>query len=203
MIPHQSKPIIDGFSYSLSRIPSPTNYFQTCVAQLEALRRANGYHMRVYNVPDKLDVTIPAYGTFEYQVRTQPGAYLYALLFQCNPIIYAESVLETAGDILIQITDACTESHLFSDFTLGTAFAECVTANNQFVGFNRPPVLMPQPVLIGPPGLVNVELSNRATLQGSGEETSARTCQLLLFFAEPALPMEETVEILRKSGYSL
>lgn len=199
MIPHQSKPVVDGFSYSLSRVPSMMSYYQMCVAQMEALRRANGYHMRVYNVPDDLDSPIPAYGTLEYQVRTQPGSYLWALMFEAKPISFGEGLRDTTKDILVQITDACTESHLLSDFTLGTAFAE----NQRAVGAGRPPVLMPQPVLIGPPGLVNVELSNRATLIANDDETERRFCQLLLFFAEPALPMIETAELLKRSGYEL
>jgi hypothetical protein len=182
------KPIVDGFSYSLSRLMTPMSYYQNVVAQMENLRRANGYHLRMYNVPDDLDEPIPAYGTLEYQVRTQPGAYLYALMFHVTEV---EEEGGSPTDICIQITDACTESHLFSDFTLGSAFAETTAG----IGLSRPPVLMPQPVLIGPPGLVNVELSNRAS--------SSRKCQLVLFFAEPSLPALETAELLRRAGHQV
>ncbi len=180
-----TRPLIDGFTYSLTRIPSPSSFYQNCVAQLDYLRRANGYHMRIYNVPDDLDEPIPAYGTLEYQVRTQPGAYLWALMFAIT------GNAGTAANISIQITDACTETKLFSDYTLGTSFAEDTSG----IGLNRPPCLMSKPFLIGAPGLLNVELTSNSA--------SAINCQLLLFMAEPSLPMGELARIFKASGYDL
>lgn len=180
----EAKPIVDGFTYSLSRIPSASSYYQMAVAQLDTLRRANGYHMRVYNVPDALDTPIPAYGTLEYQVRTQPGAYLWAFSF-C--VTGGGSV----DDLVFQATDACTESRLFSDYVLASSMAETASG----IGLNRPPCLLSQPYLMGAPGLINVEISNRAS--------SSRTCQLLLHFAEPSLPMGELIKLFERAGYKI
>ncbi len=181
-----TKPVVDGFSYSLTRLVTPLSFYQNCVAQLDTLRRANGYHMRVYNVPDDLDEPIAAYGNLEYQVRTQPGAYLWAVQFALT-----QGSAGSVTNISIQVTDACTESKIFSDYTLGSAFAETTSG----VGFNRPPCLLDQPFLIGAPGLVNVEIYNNFN--------QSITCQLLLFFAEPSLPMGELAKIFQASGYSV
>lgn len=183
MIPYADKPIVDGFTYSLSRLPAASSYYENCIAQMEVLRRANGYKLRIYNVPDDFNSPIAGFGTLEYQVRTQPGAYLYAYL---GSIINGEK-----ADVLFQVTDACTETKLFSDFVLFSSVAETTAG----VGLNRPPCLLAQPFLVGPPGLMNVELSNRAS--------TSRTCQLLLFFAEPSLPMNESIELLAAQGHQL
>ncbi len=179
------KPIIDGFSYSLTRVPAASSYYQNCVAQLDTLRRANGYHMRVYNVPDDMDEPVAAFGSLEYQVRTQPGSYLWGLMFALTGVTGAVT------NISIQITDACTESSLFSDYVLGSAFAEDTSG----IGINRPPCLMGKPFLVGAPGLLNVELKNNFT--------SNINCQLLLFMAEPSLPMGELARIFKASGYDV
>lgn len=184
MIPYAEKPIVDGFTYTFSRIPALTSYYNNCIAQLEILRRANGYHLRIYCVPDDFNNPIGAFLTFEYQVRTQPGAYLYAYQFS---IVGAGA----PSDVLFQVTDSCTETKLFSDFIAGSSMAETTAG----IGLNRPPCLMSQPYLVGPPGQLNVEMSNRAS--------AARNCQLLLFLAEPSLPMNETIDLLKAQGMSV
>lgn len=180
-----ASPIVDGFTYTLSRIPQSQSWYWASVSQMENLRRANAYHSRIYNVPDDLDEPIPAYGTLEYQVRTQPGAYLWAFMFSMTGTGAFSGQLSSS--VLFEVTDACTESKLFSDFTLGSAMAESQ------VGLSRCPCVLSQPYLVGPPALLNVEISNRLGVSAY--------CQLLLYFAEPSLPVGELDRIFRNAGY--
>jgi hypothetical protein len=185
------KPIVDGFSYSLSRIPAAESYYQNCVANLDMLRRANGYRARWYNVPDDIDSPIPAFGQLEYQVRSQPGAYLWAIMFALTAAGGGEKDSAKATDLFVQITDACTETPILSDYARASVYAE----NLAGTGTNRPPCLLSQPYLLGDPALVNVEIYNKAS--------TTRLCQLVLLFAEPELPPNELADELQRAGFTV
>ena len=181
------KPVNDGFLYSLSMLYQPVVYRASALAQMEVLRRAVGYRVREYVVPNSGNNPIPAYSQYEQQVNTLPGAYLWGLTFSAP-------FADTANDpenIYIQITDACTESPLFSDYTLASMFN--AVAPSDANGWNRRnPPLLAQPLLIGPPALLDVEMYNRGS--------AAITCQLVLLMAEPCLPPTEVLRLVEESG---
>ncbi len=179
------KPIVDGFTYSLSRTVAADSYYSQCVAQLELLRRANGYRAKWHTVPDDIGEPVPAFGQLEYQVNVQPGSYLWAYMFAITQDTNAPT------DIYVQVTDACTETPMFSDYARGSIFAE----NTSGIGTNRPPCLLSQPYLIGDPGLINVEIYNKAATD--------TLCQLVLLFAEPELPPEQMKAYLRQRGVNV
>lgn len=181
------KPVLDGFLYSLSMLYQPVVYRASALAQMEVLRRAKGYRVREYCVPDQERETIPAYSQLEQQINTMPGAYLWGLTFSAP---FGETA-DNAGSIFIQITDACTESPMFSDYTLASQFEAIPSSNTN--GWNRRnPPLLAQPLLIGPPALLDVEIYNTAAV--------AIRCQLVLLVAEPCLPPDEMLRLIEMSG---
>jgi hypothetical protein len=180
------KPINDGFLYSLSMVYQPIVYRASALAQMEVLRRAVGYRVREYVVPNSGNNPIAAYSQLEQQVNTVAGAYLWGLTFSAP----FNASGNDPGNIYIQITDACTESPLFSDYVLASQFN--AVAPSDANGWNRRnPPLLAQPLLIGPPGLLDVELYNSASV--------AIKCQLVLLMAEPCIPPKQVEELLRLS----
>lgn len=175
-------PVLDGFVYSLSMIYQPVVYRASALAQMEVLRRAVGYRVREYCVPDQTAGVIKAYSQVEQQINTLPGAYIWGLTFSAP---FGETA-NNAGSIFIRITDACTESPLMSDYTLASVFVATAPGNG---GWNRRnPPLLAQPYLVGPPALLDVEMYNSAAVD--------ITCQLVVLIAEPVLPPDQVQELI-------
>jgi hypothetical protein len=166
--------ITDGFTYLTGVQYLPERFYPVCLAQMQILRRANTYRPRWFCLPDQMNRPLAAYGSppFEYQIHIVPGAYLWGMTFAV--ISLGETVPPTTADVLVQITDACTGIPLFSDYPVCEVAAVPGGENPRF---SIAPVLLTQPRLILEPGLINVELTNRAAIP--------RDCQLLLMFAEP------------------
>jgi hypothetical protein len=144
---------------------------------METLRLASSYQFKAYVVPTPENPSpgggannnpigdIPAYSQVEQQLSIDPGSYLYGWLL---------AVITAGGansNFHIQVTDACTETPIFSDYALGSLFSASPT------GIQRAPFLLSQPRLISDPGLVNVEIYNNSS--------STQAVQLVLFTAAP------------------
>lgn len=187
------RPIIDGFTYSASQVYLPTSYRPSALAQMEVLRRANVYRPRQWCVPETLEEPIVAYSQMEYQVRTQPGALLWGLSFTALPATYTPdgggepvTIEDPTPYMHIMITNACTETQLFSDYVKGNQLKPS-TDNN-----SRHPLVLPQPLLVLDPALVDVEIYNSSPADV--------TCQLVLFFAEPKILPRNVEEDLIRMG---
>lgn len=167
-------PLMDGFLYVTQVRYTAGIYAPLALSQLEVLRRANLLRPRWYVVPDDINTPVLPYDTTEYQVSLTPGSYLWAVtLVQYN----SDFEPVAPGNILIQVTDACTNIPLFSDFASGGGISVQPTAPSGTGSLV--PMPLPSPRLILAPGLVNVEVANN-----SG---TAITAQLVLYFAEPCL----------------
>jgi hypothetical protein len=174
--------VLDGFSLNLNIRYLPYHYPAACLTQSEVLRRANLYRARWIVMPDDANTPIAAYDTFEGQVKVVPGAYLWG--FQLNQFD-AALALVAATDSIIQVTDACTGVPLFSDYSSGSGFSNFSAAVGVDAHGGIAPHLLTQPRLIMEPGLLNIEIANRAV-------TTLR-CQLLLCFAEPCVVLEDEI----------
>lgn len=186
------KPIVDGFTYSCSQLLLPTTSRSSALAQFDVLRRANSFRLREYAIPDNQDATINAYSQLENQIVSLAGAYLYGAIFsvQTTGNLTTLPIAQAPGFIHIQITDSCTESPLLSDYTYGSLFVPSTGLATG--GAVRNPFLFTQPMLLGEPAHLDVELYNRASV--------SITCQLVLLIAEPMLSIREMRELLRREG---
>lgn len=173
--------VLDGFSLNLNIRYLPYHYHAACLGQSEVLRRANLYRARWVVMPDDAGTPIPAYDTFEAQIKIQPGAYLWG--FQLTEFS-AGFVPVAATDAIIQVTDACTGIPLFSDYAAGSGFTPFSAVAADAHG-GIAPHLLTQPRLVMEPGLLNVEIANRAV--------TAMRCQLLLCFSEPCVVLEDEI----------
>lgn len=190
-IPVDATPIVDGFTFN-SRIMTPTSYFQNALAQLEPLRRANGYRMRIYGVPDVASLPIPPFESVEYQIRVQPGTYIWGANFYATQGPSAGGTPSSANPTnSVRIVDSCTELPLQDK----PALTVCMTSSHvaggvQQLGFgqNYGNTLFPQPYLVVAPGMVNVEITN-------GSQYNS-TCQLILMVAEPCINEQELEQFL-------
>lgn len=168
------KDIVDGFVLSASQLYLPGLYRPAVLSQMDVLRRAAAYRNRQYVVPNQLQTVIAAYSQVEQQVSVQPGTYVWGLTFTAP----FDEIADASSYIRIQLTDACTETPFFADYMRGPGLEATAAAAGNFV--TRNPVLLPQPRLIGNPGLIDVELYNSADVDIDA--------QLLILVAEPAIP---------------
>jgi hypothetical protein len=171
--------VLDGFSLNLNIRYLPYHYAAACLGQSGVLRRANLYRARWIVQPDDLNTPIAAYDTFEGQVQVMPGSYLWGFQVTQYDAAFA---LVAATDAIVQVTDACTGVPLFSDYASGSGFSPFSAMVGDFHG-GVAPHLLTQPRLIMEPGLINVEIANRAV--------TAMRCQLLLCFSEPCVVLDE------------
>ena len=185
--------ICDGFAMSNSQLLVPTSYRALILGQMDVLRRASAFRPRHYIVPDSLEEPIAAYDQIEYQVSTQPGSYVWGLSFA----MYASEVDSDLSPLVhVQITDVCTETPFFSDYPRGINFLTDPTLiglSGQFsTGTFRAPHLLSQPRIIGDPAKLDVEIYNSNSVSVH--------CQLVLFVAEPCLPPDQFVQLLKAQG---
>lgn len=192
---NMDRPVVDGFLNSLSQLYLPTSYRASALAQMEMLRRARGYRARWYLAPEDLEQPIPAYGQREYQVRVEPGSYVWGVSF-----FGIDTETNVAGQVVrVQVTDSCTETPFFSDYTKGaqlqTAHGD-VADNFRLTVSNVPraPVLI-NPRLVGQPGTLDIELYNSAD--------ESMQVQLVLFVAEPMVPPQQIQEALTELGIAV
>lgn len=188
-------PILDGFVLSASMLYLSTTYRASALAQMEVLRRSRGYRTRWYLVPDDLNVPVPAYDQLEQQINVPPGSYLWGLAFSIPTVLNTSLVTTT---VHIQITDACTETALFSDYAYYYQVQSAAPANGSMN--RRNPMILAQPAPIGQPGLVDVEIYNGSVDGSTPPVGVAVNCQLALLFAEPCVPPEQMQRLLEEAG---
>ncbi len=160
---------------------------------MDVLRHASAFRPRHYVVPDSLEVPIPAFGQVEYQVSVQPGSYVWGLSFA----MLASEIDSGFGELVhVQITDVCTETPFFSDYPRGINFLTdegLIEIGGFFpVGTFRAPHLLSQPRIIGDPAKLDCEIYNSNSVSVHA--------QLILFVAEPCLPPDQFVQLLKQSG---
>lgn len=173
--------LVDGFVYSASMVYLPTTYRASALANMEVLRRARGYRTRWYVVPEDLENPIAAYSQMEYQVQVQPGSYVWGITFSAP---FGE-VENASSSIFVQVTDNCTETPFFSDYTKGVQFEPVIGSAHR-----HPTLIMPR--IVGQPGTLAVELYNSAAV--------SIQCQLALLVAEPCVPPHEMIHQLIQAG---
>lgn len=175
------RPLVDGFLYTASMLYLPTTYRASALANMEVLRRARGYRTRWYIVPEDLEEPIPAFSQMEHQISLQVGSYVWGITFSAP----FEETEFASSSIFIQVTDACTETPFFSDYTRGVQFEPVTGAAHR-----HPTLIMPR--LVGQPGTLDVELYNSAAVD--------IRCQIAILVAEPCVPPAEMIQALQDAG---
>jgi len=175
--------IVDGFTLSQSLPLLQVSYRAQAQAQMEVLRKANGYGWAAWTCPSIADPTassstslkvVPAYGQVEEQWTVPPGSYLWGWGFT-SP---AGEGWETA-QFYVLMTDSCTETPLFADYVNLAPFNQAAASGAGTGQSVRGPQLLCQPRLVSDPGKVNVEIYNNAA--------SDALCQFVAFFAVPVV----------------
>jgi hypothetical protein len=151
--------LVDGFSFNANLRFLSYRYFPLALGQLEGLRRSENHRPRWYPVPEDVTVPIAALDTRVYQLRVVPNSVFWG--YQFNAIGSAPA------NFFVQIGDP---RPFFSAAVIGTALRP---SGNQRLF----PVIV-EPYMICPPGHLEVEITNN-------DAAAARSCQLLLLFAEP------------------
>lgn len=175
------KPLVDGFLYSASQYYLPTSYRAAALLNMEVLRRAVGFRTRWFLSPVDLQDPIPAYSQNEYQLGIEAGSYIWGMTFSAP---FGE-IANAASYITVQVTDSCTETPLFSDYTKG-AQLQPATGPAQ----HNPVIIAPR--LISAPGFLDIELYNAANV--------GIRCQLAILVSEPRVPPASMMRMLVDQG---
>jgi hypothetical protein len=152
-------------------------------------------------VPDADDNENPIgpFSQIERQIQTLPGSYLWGICFSA-PASLNDDLVQAAinGYIHVQVTDACTETPIFSDYIYSYQI-DCASPANGSQN-RRNPFIFAQPALIGEPGLIDVEIYNRLVDTSTPPVGQSLTCQVALLVAEPCVPPEQMRQLLQQSG---
>lgn len=160
-------PIIDGFLLDTTMKCTP-NFRAMALEEWETLRRTGSYRSKYWVVPDNSLVAIPAWGSYEYQIKCVPGSALWGFIWT-QP--------SATGPFSIQIRDACTGVATGSEWIRTDRFGKTGGSNN------RPPFQQPfaRLLVVAKEGLVTVEICSQQT-------TNQAQVQLVLCGGEPMCP---------------
>jgi hypothetical protein len=154
-------PITDGFALS-TKLRCGLTFRDIATQEYELLRRSTAMRNKMWLSPKDSTVLVQAYDSFEYQIYMKPGSAIWGYTFA------ADTGGEDGGTTSFQVRDACNDIPLFS---------EVVT--RQLIDPPYPQQYLAKLLIVGPPGLLNVEICNTFN--------EAIPAQLILFGGEPAL----------------
>lgn len=155
-------PVIDGFVFA-SQQRCGLRFRDVVLEQFEALRRAGGFRSKTWLAPKDSSFQIPARDSFEYQLFLKPGSVIWGYTFVA---VTGQQQAETPGTMSFNVRDGCDDIPLFS---------EVVTRQNQTTPY--PQQYLSKLLIVGRPGLLNVEICNTFA--------AANTGQLVLWGGEP------------------
>ena len=162
-------PILDGFSFS-TKLRCNLTFRALAVQQYEALRRATAMRNKIWCVPQDSTINIPAFDSYERQVRVATGSVIWGYSFSGNTGQQADSL----GSQSWEVRDACDDIPLWSEIVT-RRFA----LQNPAAGFNQvPQQVLSRLLVVGPPGLLNVIIANTYA--------TAQVGQLILYGGEPS-----------------
>ncbi len=167
--PEAEYPVIDGF-FDKASLRCNLTFLSLAVREFEALRRAGAYRQKHWCTPKDSTTQIPARDSYEYQVEIKPGSAIWGYTFTGFSEVDEETGVIQA--MSFQLRDACDDVPLLSEFA----------TQQEFSGTNLTVVRLQQPLskllIIGPPGLVTVEIASTFATPQTG-------VQLILWGGEP------------------
>jgi len=158
--------IIDGFLYNTLLRPNLT-YLALCLERYDALRGAGNFRSRTWVIPTSGQIAIPANDSYEYQTDVAPGSVIWGWTW-AGGTGFAFQVTDGCNDVALQIEVQST------DISQGVN-ALYNAGVNPGQGKQNP---LSRPLVIGPPGLLNVVICNL-------NATDAPNTQLILWGGEP------------------
>lgn len=152
-------PVLDGFDYS-TNLRCNLTFRNLATQQYEELRRSRAYKNKAWLVPKDSTVLIPARDSYEYQLYMKPGSAIWGYTF-------VAATGESEGTLSFNVRDGCDDIPLFSEVT-----------TRQAVSIPYPQQYLAKLLVLGHPGLLNVEICNTYA--------TAQLGQLVLWGGEPA-----------------
>ena len=155
---------IDGFLLN-TNLKYNLTFKSLALQQWDALRRVGSYKTKYWSVPEDSTIVIPAFDSYERQIKAVPGAAIWGFIF--TQPINPDSGVPSGGPFSIQIRDSCNDVSLFQEATRCDRFL---------------PTTRQQPLsklhVVSPPGLLTIEISSQQT-------TDQDQVQLILCGGEP------------------
>ncbi len=156
-------PVLDGFLFQ-SDLKCDLQFLPFAIREFEALRRAGSYRTKAWPVPaDSKAFLIPANDSYELQLPVKPGSAIWGYSFIGS---FGGLVGATIQTLAFEVRDGCDDVKLFS---------EAVTRQAETPA---PQQALSKLYIVGPPGLLNVVISNTFPNDETG--------QLILWGGEPA-----------------
>ena len=175
-------PIIDGFVLNTS-LKRNLRFRSLAMEKYEAIRRSGAFRTKYWVVAPPLIIQngafiqIGAFDSLEYGLPVVPGSAIWGF-------IWVNAFPDTnPGPFSFQVTESCTDVPLFSEVIRADQFASSD-------GIQPPPEqqLLPSPIIIPEPGLLNVQICSQQTtpVGGIGVGGGFPNIQLILCGGEPA-----------------
>lgn len=165
-------PITDGFTFS-TKLRCNLAFRNLATQEYEIFRRAGAFRSKQWLVPQDSTILIPAFDSYERQLWMPAGSVIWGYSFVGSTGQQGE-ITATATQSF-EVRDACDDVALFSEIAT-RQFA----LNNTFPNTNPvPQQYLAKPLLVGPPGLINVVIASTYP--------TAQVGQLVLYGGEPVL----------------
>lgn len=161
-------PVRDGFTLS-TKNRCNLRFRNLAIQEYENMRRAGAYRTKMWLTPQDSTILIPPFDSYERQIWMPAGSIIWGFTFVGNSGEQTGEDPSETGTQSWELRDGCDDVPLYS---------EAVTQQLYQVG--AVPVAqqyLTKPLLIGPPGLVNVVISNTYP--------TAQIGQLILYGGEP------------------
>ncbi len=169
----------DGFLYN-TLLRDNMTYLAFCLRNYDALRGVKNYRSRTWVIPENtLNQTLNPWNSFEYQVPMPPGSIIWGWTWANG------NSGGVVANFSFSFADSCNDARFASEVisTSRSAGKNSLYSNtglNPGQGKQNP---LPKPLVIGPPGLLNVNIS--AMDINTPLATNISNVQLILWGGEP------------------
>lgn len=165
----QAYPVIDGFTFS-TKFRCNMRFRNVAVQEYEAIRRAGALRNKSWLTPQDSTILIPALDSYERQIWMPEGSVIWGYTFVGLCGEQDNDSPEEAGTQSWEVRDGCDDVPLFSEVVTQQLYAG---QPNRLLIQNY----LAKPLLVGPPGLINVVICNTFRTPQVG--------QLILYGGEP------------------
>ena len=172
--------VVDGFTMDSKLLPVWMHYRTAAVAQMDTLRRTQGFQVRWMVIPQEGTSLLEAWGEIEFESRINPGSWIWGY-----SLVARTAGVDDPPDVSIELQDEGSGQKFMANYVRGDAWA---LDNRAADDRGRMPAVMPAPFCVTSPGRIASKMANN-----TGNDISV---QLILSAAELCMRTDSPQECL-------